>query len=185
VVFVADHGESLGEHDINFNHHGIYEEVLRVPLVVWTSDRRATPGSSVAQAVNVADIANTLMEYTGLPLLSGTGSVPLLSWVRGDELEPQPLLLRGRVGASLVEGQLCGVRSPNRIKYIRGQEGREEVYDLASDPGELQNIAEWQPIAVEAGRQNVAACLGQTIDSSGADAATRAQLEAMGYIDAP
>lgn len=183
VVFTADHGEALGEHGIDFTHHGIYEDVLQVPLILWSSDGRATPGTRVTRMVNVADVANTLLEFTGLPLLSRTGSVPLLSFVRGDEVKPTPLGLRGRKGASLTAGQLCGVRDPSRIKYIRAQDGTEEAYDLSLDPGETTNIAPDQPNLVENGRQNVANCLGEAITSSGADDATAERLKALGYAE--
>ncbi len=183
VVFTADHGEALGEHDINFTHHGIYEDVLAVPLLLWSSDGRAVPGTRIPQMVNVADVANTLLEFTGLPLLSRTGSVPLLSYVRGDDVQPGPLGLRGRSGASLTAGQLCGVRDPSRLKYIRGQDGAEEAYDLNTDPGETRNIAPEQSQLVENGRKNVETCLGQTIQASGADDATTERLKAMGYVE--
>ena len=183
VVFTADHGEALGEHGIDFTHHGIYEDVLAVPLILWSSDGRAVPGTRVPAMVNVADIANTLLEYTGLPLLSRTGSVPLLSYVRGDDVKPGPIGLRGRAGASLTAGQLCGVRDPSKLKYIRGQEGKEEAYDLNLDPGETTDIAADQPGLVERGRTNVATCLGQTVTGSGADDTTQLQLKALGYAE--
>lgn len=181
VVFTADHGESLGEHGIMFNHHGVYEEVLRVPLILWSSDGQATPGARVERMVNVADIANTLVQHSTQPLLSQTGSVPLLSFVRGDQVPEKPLLVQGREGASLTEGQLCGVRSPNRVKYIRRQDGAEEVYDLAQDPGEQVNLASTQPVVVENGRAGVRECAGTRVVAGG-DAATNAMLEALGYV---
>lgn len=181
VVFVSDHGESLGEHDIMFNHHGVYEEVLRVPLVVWTSDGQATPGARVSRMVNVGDIANTLVQHSTQPLLSRTNSIPLLSFVRGDQVPERPLLVQGREGASLTQGQLCGIRSPNRVKYIRHQDGVEEVYDLTADPQEAVNLAAKQPRVLENGRQGVAECAGTTVVAGG-DAATNAMLEALGYV---
>lgn len=155
VVVVADHGESLGEHGIRFNHHGLYDEVLRVPLIVWTDRPGWTPGARVDRQVTVGDVANTFVEWVGVPLMSGTESTPLLTHVRDATVPARPVTLIGRLTASLSEGQLCGVRDPRGVKYIRGP-GREELYDLTTDPGELQDIAAQQPNAVRSGQMNVA-----------------------------
>jgi arylsulfatase A-like enzyme len=183
VVVVADHGESLGEHGIRFNHHGLYDHVLRVPLVLWASPAAWSPGTRVARQVTVGDIANTLLDFAGVPLLANTESVPLTGLVRGDEVPPRPVHLIGRLQASLSAGQLYGVRDPQGIKYIQGPAG-EEVYKLDSDPLELDDLAESEPRAIETGRQNVAALkrvLGDVAADAGLDADTRERLEMLGY----
>ena len=43
LVVTSDHGEMLGEHDINFNHHGIYEDAIRIPLVMVGYDIEMRP----------------------------------------------------------------------------------------------------------------------------------------------
>lgn len=155
VVVTADHGESLGEHGIRFNHHGLYDDVLRVPLILWSDTPRWEPGVRVDRQVTVADVANTFVEWVGIPLMGGTDSTPLLTHTRDTVLTPRPLLLAGRLGASLAEGQLCGVRDPKGVKYIRGRD-REELYELATDPGELNDLSGEQEAAVAGGRANVA-----------------------------
>lgn len=196
-IVTADHGEALGEHDINFSHHGIYDDTVRVPLIVWTNPAitgtseastaaaAAGTGIRIDRMVNVADISNTLLDYAGLPLLGGTNAIPLLSLARGVDITPRGVVLLGREGASLTDGQLCGVRDPRGVKYIRHQDGREEVYDLDADPGELLDIAGQQPSVVDAGRTSVESCAGQVVSTAGVDEDTRRKLEAMGYLDGP
>jgi arylsulfatase A-like enzyme len=198
-VVTADHGESLGEHGINFTHHGIYEEVVRVPLVVWTRPAQAmssdpTSGFRVAAQVNVSDIANTLLEFARLPLLSGTNSTPLLSHARGMDVGRQGIVLVGREGASLTDGQLCGFRDvrrdgalgPYQGTYLRHQDGREEAYDILSDPGQLADIATAQPQLVEGGRANVSSCTGSAAVAGApppqTDRAECERLKALGYV---
>ncbi len=182
VVVVADHGESLGEHGIRFNHHGLYEEVLRVPLVAWTAtapgnEPRFPPGTRVARQVNVADVANTLLEFAGVPLLGGTQSVPLLTLARGAEVPSRPVLLLGRTTASLKDGQLYGVRDPRGVKFIERADGV-ELYDLGADPGEQLDISGDQEAAVSSGRANVAAMRGQV---GTVELGTNEMLKALGY----
>lgn len=182
ILVVADHGESLGEHGIKFNHHGLYDEVLRVPLIAWTPavpdvEPGYPPGTRVARQVNVGDVANTLLEFSGVPLLSGTQSVPLLSLARGADVPARPVQLLGRATASLRAGQLYGVRDPGGVKYIERDDGG-ELYDLRADPGELVDISVDQPTALTSGRTNVA----QLREQVGAvEASTSEMLKALGY----
>ncbi|MDP2312369.1 MAG: sulfatase [Pseudomonadota bacterium] len=177
VLVVADHGESLGEHGIKFNHHGLYEEVVRVPLIAWTPAPSWTPGTRVARQVSVMDVANTLLEFAGIPLIAGTQSVPLLSLARGADVPARPVLLLGRTTASLRDGQLYGVRAPTGAKYIEGADSA-ELYELTTDPGELDDISASQPAAVESGHASVTTLRGQV---GPAEVPESEMLKALGY----
>lgn len=188
ILVVADHGESLGEHGVKFAHHGLYEEVLRVPMIAWTGNA-ADPainfpaGRRVARQVGVGDVANTLLEFSGIPLLSGTHSVPLLSLARGADVPARPIHLLGRSTASLRDGQLFGVRDPGGVKYIERDDGS-ELYDLTTDPAELVDISLAQPAAVTNGKANVALVRGQVREQLRGQApgsGTSGLLEALGY----
>lgn len=187
VIVVADHGESLGQHGIHFNHHGIYDDVLRIPLVVWSSELAGPTGAErgagqrFARTVTTADVANTLLGYTGISLLTGTQSTNLLGFADGTAETDTSLTVQGRVGASLSEGQLCGVRSPN-AKFIIDQSGKASLYDLINDPTETTDIGAAHPDALERGRAGTVRCMGTTVSApSGADECAR--LKALGYVD--
>ncbi len=193
VIVVADHGESLGQHNIYFNHHGIYDDVLRVPFVVWTTDmggRDGLPanpdlgGKRFSRTVTTADVANTLLGYSGVSPLTGTQSNDLMSFVQGVENTDTSLTVQGRDGASLEQAQLCGVRSPN-AKYVRQQDGTEHLFDLVNDPGELHDIGPEHPEALELGRAGTRICSGASgkpkTQALGADECAR--LQALGYTD--
>ena len=163
---------------IKFNHHGLYDDVLRVPMIVWTPKPDWTPGAVAASQVTVLDIANTFLEWAHLPLLSKTTSQPLLREVRGDAPSNGPVMLLGRLEVSRTAGQLYGARDPKGVKYILNGT-TDEVYDLGVDPGELVNIAADQPNAVAAGRSTtdlIRRQLGQA-----PEAQTSEMLKALGY----
>lgn len=187
IVVLADHGESLGQHNIYFNHHGIYDDVLRIPLVVWTSEMAGADGAvhgagqRFSRTVTTADVANTLLGYSGVSPLTGTQSTNLLGFVNGDANTDTSLTVQGREGASLTEGQLCGVRSPN-AKYIRKQDASETLFDLVNDPGELQDIGSAHAEALESGRAGTVLCVASAVvKPSGADDCAR--LQALGYVE--
>ena len=85
VILTSDHGESLTEHDIFFDHHGLYDVTIRVPLIIWCPSMFSSHVrvSSLVQHVDlvptVLDILNIGGRYgfdgeSLLPLIGGKGS---------------------------------------------------------------------------------------------------------------
>lgn len=152
VVVVADHGEGLMQH--GHMHHSllIYEEDVRVPLIVrWPS---RVPGSRViAEPVQMADLPPTLLEVAGADAIAdGVGESLLPALVEGAALDPErPIFLQRReyaepvVSGREVRGEKLGVRR-GRWKYIEArEEGTVELYDLETDPYERNNVAYAHP----------------------------------------
>lgn len=152
TLFVtADHGESLLEHGIYFDHHGLYDDVFRVPLVCDLGD-----GERVSDIVQLIDLAPTVLDLLGIdgPETDGNSLRPLIGgkeWdgrpaafaeeayterrvaVRTDRWKyirnvPDPALEAER-GSSLE----CGY-----CKTVHGSE--RELFDLEADPQECQNV---------------------------------------------
>jgi arylsulfatase A-like enzyme len=128
VIVTADHGEEFGEHG-GFSHDSLYDEVLRVPLLVkWPGGDR---GGSVNEVLTSSvDLAPTLLSDAGLSVdgLPGTH----LHRRRGDE--------------PVYSGTLSRVVVDGRFKGIFGDEfDLRELYDLAADPEETVNLVELDP----------------------------------------
>lgn len=147
IVFVADHGESLWQHDELFSHAGpgLYDELIHVPLVVKPPHLEpARRGRVVASQVRLADVAPTVLELAGAAAapddFDGTSLVPLFD---GEPAPDRPALSRGEGSVSLRLGGL---------KYARRVSGegvvREELFDLRSDPGEEHSLAAERPEVV-------------------------------------
>lgn len=128
VVATADHGEQFGEHGRYSHPHQVYEELIRVPLIV------AGPGRAdedVDDIVELVDVGPTLSRAAG-------ADVPE-SFV-GDGLEPG----RRDEAVAISEAELVptytGSVRTDRWKYIR--EGDDEMlFDLDSDPDELEDVS--------------------------------------------
>lgn len=80
VLVTADHGESLGEHRIWYQHMGLFEESLRVPLIMKVPGGPA--GVRVESPVSTLDIAPTLLKLCGLEPEPGMSGEDLLSIAR-------------------------------------------------------------------------------------------------------
>ena len=148
TVVTADHGEGLMQH--GHMEHGlqIYEEAVRVPLVVRWPAGLAGP-RRVPGPVQLADVAPTLAELAGLSWPQPPGQGCSLVGALHGKMQPDPwrevFLQRRRyderlVAGKVVKGQKYALRA-GRWKYIEGrEEGTFELYDLVADPGERRNL---------------------------------------------
>jgi arylsulfatase A-like enzyme len=155
IVVTADHGESLGEHEIYYAHTGLYEPQLAVPLIVhWPG---APPVRSEAR-VSSLDIAPTVAELAGLGL--GDARVAGLSLARLVRGQPDPRLAAPRVMVHQNAHNLAvAVRDGDwKLIWPLGKDhpllsGAPELYDLREDPGETRDRAAAEPARVEALRR--------------------------------
>jgi arylsulfatase A-like enzyme len=140
IVFVADHGEEFLDHGLWLHGRSLFDELIRVPLVV-KFPQEAWAGRRVAEQVQGLDVVPTVLEALGVPLAPDLGGVPLQRVIRG-ETKPRPALAeishRGVVAH--------GVRT-EKDKYIRrfNPDDDELYFDLERDPGEQDNRAAQQP----------------------------------------
>jgi uncharacterized sulfatase len=148
VVLAGDNGFHLGEHGGLLRKDTLFEEALRVPLVV-AAPGLARPGSVVRAPVELLDLYPTIVELAGLPApdgLDGRSLAPLLASPEGP----------GR-GAALSyrrvqpPARAWSLRS-ERVRYTLWPDGSEELYDLRSREGESENLAARPERAAEKAR---------------------------------
>ncbi len=145
VIIFGDHGEELGTHGIFFDHHGLYESNIQVPLVVkWPG---ASGGVRVSSLVQHVDLAPTVLAAAGLPPCEEMDGRSLRDAVEGKgDLEDGGLLLTEECTwmakwALREEGWKLIVA---READFYGKPER-ELYDLNSDSEEQHNLVESEP----------------------------------------
>ncbi len=185
VVITADHGEGLGEHDFYFEHGWFaYQGQLRVPLVIRFPDQREP--RVVETPVGLIDLAPTVLDILGLPrpeTFQGRSLLPLINRTSSE---------RGPVYAmtpDVYPHQYRSIRS-GRWKYIVDEDGGEELYNLAADPGEsinLAGIAHFQRDMLRdllnSGVWNEGRGDRQTLAPGALDEDVADNLRALGYLD--
>jgi arylsulfatase A-like enzyme len=150
VVVASDHGEAFLEHGFEGHARNLYGEVTRVPLVIALPFRLPQGIRVDAPASNV-DVWPTLLDLVGLPPLPGVDGrslVPaILAAARGerDGAPARPIFahLDRRWGKAREESDpLVSVTEGSlRLLLPVKEPGSVELYDLAADPGERNNLA--------------------------------------------
>jgi len=135
IVVLSDHGDEFYEHG-RFNHgHSLYDELIRVPLLIRFPGG-AFGGRRIATPVELIDVVPTVLDFLGHPMpddLDGTSAWPLVQ--RGPDEEPQHT---ARYAISAADGVGIAIRSATH-KLIRTEAG-DAFYSLLDDPGETRDV---------------------------------------------
>jgi len=205
TVVTSDHGEHFGEHRLVSHNFGIYEELIHVPLVVHGLP--GAPPGVVRDAVQLADIAPSVLEWCGLPLPAGIASRPLPF---RDGADPRPVFAeytelqsREKIALPAAVAHLILTRDActpeDRLfgdmeavidyprKLVRYADGSTALYDLSVDPGELHDRTPEQPAVVARLAAELAASAVRFPRHAGdasrtLDPALAERLHALGYI---
>ena len=181
VVLTSDHGEEFYEHGGFFHSHTLYEELIRVPLLL--SGPGVAPGRRSSEVVEIRQLLRSLENFITAP-----DSNPLKHLEAASGRAYAEHVFYGEARRALVEA---------RYKLIERQAtGRLELYDLARDPGERHNLAAARPDlaarmrddmrALERENQALASRLGNTPAPSTVGSVTEEaleQLRSLGYIN--
>jgi arylsulfatase A-like enzyme/Flp pilus assembly protein TadD len=142
VVVVGDHGEGLGEHVERTHGSTLYNVTMQVPLIFHQAGRLSA-GGRVAANVSLIDVSPTIVDLLGLPDPRKITGKSFAGGLMGGELPPA--ICYGATDEPFLTNGWSPLRSltESRWKYIRTT--REELYDLAADPEERENLAESNP----------------------------------------
>jgi arylsulfatase A-like enzyme len=171
VVIMSDHGESFGERMVYKHNSQMYDEQMRVPMIVYV------PGQEprrIPDYVSTVDLGTTILNLVGVDYEGDRAGVSLLPLMRGEHFNHPPVY-----GEHIVVNQSPYLDSdkmvdPESRKYmVVTQDGFKliynrnfysfELYDLKKDPRELRNLYDRMPEKVAAMKK----LLGQFVDVVG------------------
>lgn len=146
VIVTADHGEEFFEHGTKGHQKTLFDEVVKVPLVMhWPGVLPA--GRTVADQVRLVDILPSVLAATGAKRRPTTAGRDILPLARGESLAPVGALLE--LHADKREFRALRTRELKVIRYGSRPDGRElpnQAYALGADPRELDPMpaTSWQ-----------------------------------------
>lgn len=148
VIVTSDHGEHFGEHELYGHGNSLYQANIHVPLMVWhPTMTEGTAGAVVSLRDLPATISAVVAQDAGSPF---PGNSLARYW--NAPHESQPMFAVQSSIDSPPPWPVCGGRSPifrgamksvvwNGYKLIQNGDGIDEVYHLATDPGETRDLA--------------------------------------------
>jgi arylsulfatase A-like enzyme len=197
VVFAADHGESLGEHDYWGHGRYLYEPSLRIPMGMrWkgTVEQRV-----IHRQATILDLAPTVLDLLGYESPETFSGISWAEAVKGGKLPAErTICYQAHKGA--VHGEhdddrkrskgllSVGIVHEDRKEILRIKKNTHLLFDLSSDPAELKNLVVDDGPATDP----LLECLGTISGGLGAldrlsskklDEETIEQLKALGYIE--
>jgi arylsulfatase A-like enzyme len=151
VIVTSDHGESFWEHGQLTHGTQVYEEMVRIPLIIRLPGEGNEP-ARIDDPVDLLDLGATLADIFGVSdaagaHLEGRSLLPLLV---GDAVATRPLIARTlgeRPTYSLLNGRLKLIHDPNW--------GASELFDLGEDRAERRDLSGSRPVLTELFRQSL------------------------------
>lgn len=198
VIVTSDHGEEFFEHGGLWHAYTLYEESIRVPLMIRLPGQ--VRGRVVDETVSLLDVAPSLVRLLGIeapPSFEGTSFANLLggSWWPAPVdtvrrwVKPVPLVAELE-GESPLQPQLrahSGAIIEHRQKLLVRSHGEPELYDLSRDPQEENDLGATQAetkAEMLAQLREVQQAVAHTTASHevvALDDATQERLKALGY----
>jgi arylsulfatase A-like enzyme len=148
IIVTSDHGEAFGEHKMWRHGFELWEELVRVPLIIYVPG--VAPGRIAARR-SAIDLVPTVLELMGVPPPSGadndfiSGTSFLGDLFDPANAEPRDILI------DMPDGPYNDARRAfirGDLKLVVSNGTRSELYDLAKDPGETTSI--WEKGSPEA-----------------------------------
>jgi arylsulfatase A-like enzyme/uncharacterized membrane protein YbhN (UPF0104 family) len=147
IALVADHGEEFQDHGGWWHGLTLYDEQIRVPLLVkWAANGVAAPRDARGHVAGLIDVAPTLIARTGAPVPKSMQGVDLASDPAA-RAEPNRMVFAEEDHEGNV---LRAIRTPT-WKLIEANPGNprglpgSELFEVAQDPGEAKNRLDAEP----------------------------------------
>jgi arylsulfatase A-like enzyme len=154
VVVFSDHGEAFGEHKLGgeplyFHGESLYNEVLRVPLIVYVPGKAPQVSD---ERVTLLDVAPTVLDLSGVavpPSFHGRSLAPIVLGEKPAQASPAPPAIAEMLPCTawqknerVIVDTIDGVEY---ALYAKFTDNLNELYNLRDDPTQQKNLAQAEP----------------------------------------
>lgn len=203
IVYLADHGEALGEHGEPTHGVFLYDGTLDVPLIVAPPSGKSIgsltlAGRRVHGLARLVDVTPTLLDLTGLPApteLDGVSLLPLIAQEGPQSASEEASGTSDEIAGPLAYAETYFPRfhygwselfaiATMRWKFVRAP--RPELYDLTQDPKETHDVTAQYPrvaAALRAQLERLSPAAATTAPAPAKlDPEAAARLRSLGYV---
>ncbi len=197
-VVTSDHGEAFGEH-LGWQHdQSLYEELVHVPLLIRLPGNRMA-GRRLQQPVSLLDLLPTVVDAAGLEEIADEGpGRSWWPWLEGAGDPPSEPVRVVRENLKKHYAPFKRERGDRNVALVEDgwkaiwndEPGTVELYDLARDPDERDDVSEREPerarAMAESARDWLARCGDGAVrptEDGDLDEDSLERLRALGYVD--
>jgi arylsulfatase A-like enzyme/Tfp pilus assembly protein PilF len=200
IVLAGDHGEGLGEHGEKTHGFFVYNSTMHVPLIIRLPDLAG--GRVLENPVSLVDVMPTVLRAVGVDIPALVQGKNLLSEVRGEARgevrgdvrgeDAQPAernrTVYGESFLPRLHFNWSELRAAENAKYHFIDAPRPELYDVASDPGEVHNLLGEKKAVGEEMRAKLTAMIREysagkeMAEKTALDPALVERLKSLGYV---
>jgi arylsulfatase A-like enzyme len=144
VMIMADHGEEFFEHG-HFGHFGkLYDELLRIPMIIKGVDKASD--KRIKTPVSNIDIAPTILSLAGIDVESSMRGIDLIPVIQNGDGPKREIFSEVEMKSPKVFGDMAGtkivsIRTDSHKLIMSVDESIKELYSMNKDPLEQNNIA--------------------------------------------
>ncbi|MFC1735430.1 sulfatase-like hydrolase/transferase [Candidatus Hydrogenedentota bacterium] len=136
VLFTSDHGDHLGQHSM-YQKMEMYEQAINVPLILSGPRIKS---QVVNTPVSHLDVLPTLLEYVGINIPEDLDGISLLESLESGAPLPERTVF-SQFSGNHAKGDIRRAAITRRYKHVYDPMDEPELYDLAVDPLEMNNLA--------------------------------------------
>ena len=186
IVLAGDHGEGLGEHGEKTHGFFIYNATMHVPLIMRAP---GGAGRTVADPVSLVDLMPTVLAAVGVESPAQVQGKSLLARVRGGDgsTADRDRSAYQETFLPRIHFNWSELRGAENAKYHFIDAPKPELYDIATDPGELHNLLGEKKAVAEGMRAKLVAMIREysagkeLAEKTGLDPALIERLKSLGY----
>ncbi len=191
VVLHSDHGEEFWEHGGYEHNHTLYQELVQGVLWIRPPGGWGDGPHRIDKNVGLVDIVPTLLDLFGMeaPTMDGLSLAPLLDAGRAKEVEALNAALDERalpIGHLMYDKERWAVVADGHKYILQTMSGEEELYEVATDPLELRQVAPlYSPEQMDKWRRKLAEATGWPVGAGWRVEISRAKVPFTLRFDAP
>ncbi len=140
IIFTTDHGDCLNDHG-HSQKWNMYEQSVHIPAIVWAPGR-IKAGQRFDQLVSLMDFGPTVLEFAGVDVPRWMEARSMKALLEGGDYMPRERLFAEHSDDLILTDTqfMTMVRESSwkLVHFIDSEEG--QLFDLASDPDELNNL---------------------------------------------
>jgi arylsulfatase A-like enzyme len=159
VAITADHGDEFGEHGIRFHARSLYNQVVRVPLLVRYP---AAAPAVVATPVSIVDVMPTLLELVGVQAPGGMNGRSFAAALRGGSPPARPILME-LVPDNTISRNAAAIASGTWKLIWDRRANAYSMFSLTDDPADATDRAGDEPAVLAEMKQRLLEALDREL----------------------